>query len=324
MVLSMKALIVLAVLTVICAVTISNGAFIAILMIIVSIPMAIVWLLCAFYAGIGMAKLKENKGWLMLLATQVACVVGCVLVELIINPRLESCFNTCTKLDMTGLVGIYIIATIVTFLPAYGSLFYHQKKIRGMLFPTFATEEERNTIWSKIAEITDHDLGFDTPRGDTATKVRFCVRVFLRNAEGQVCIVRSEKYGYSQFPGGGIEEGESIEAALRREAAEEAGFLIKDIEPIGYTVEKREDMCNNHDWNLVISYVFKAAPDEAVGTNYTEIESAEGFMPVWVKLDDYITENERWGNTIEKYSGRFAARRDLEIAKYFKNVKREE
>lgn len=71
-----------------------------------------------------------------------------------------------------------------------------------------------------------------------------------------------------QLPGGGIDNGESIADALLRETREETGFLIKDINPIGYTLKKREDIHNTHDFNQDISYVFSASPDKEVSTNF--------------------------------------------------------
>lgn len=121
-----------------------------------------------------------------------------------------------------------------------------------------------------------------------------------------------------QLPGGGIDTGENIIEALRRETKEETGFLIKDVRPIGHTVEKREDIRNKHDWDQDISFVFSALPEKEVGTNYMEDEIAEGFKPIWIKLDDLIAEQERIDGKIESYSGSFSNRRDLKITKFYK------
>ena len=43
---------------------------------------------------------------------------------------------------------------------------------------------------------------------------------------GLVAMVHSIKYDYYKFPGGGIEEGESKENAMMREAREEAGLVV--------------------------------------------------------------------------------------------------
>ena len=186
-------------------------------------------------------------------------------------------------------------------------------------FPENATNEERAVEWHQIAEIKDADFGFNTPKGKT-DNIRFCTRVILPNDKNEICVIRSEKYGYMQIPGGGIDDGENIIEALRRETEEETGFLIKNIKPIGYTLEKREDVRNNHNWDQDISFVFVALPDKNVGTKYMEDEVAEGFKPIWIKLEDFIVEQESNEGKIENYSGCFSNKRDLEIARYFSRI----
>ena len=188
----------------------------------------------------------------------------------------------------------------------------------NMVFPNGANKAERIINWRKIAEISDKDFGFDNPKEKT-DGIRFCVRVLLFNDKNEICVIKSEKYGYTQLPGGGIENDESIIDALKRETKEETGWLISDIEPIGYTLEKRKDKRNAHPWGKDISYVFKAIPIKQVGTNYMEDEIAEGFQPIWLRLKDFITEKERRKAEIKSYSGCFSDRRDLLIAKYFQN-----
>ena len=187
-------------------------------------------------------------------------------------------------------------------------------------FPENATNKERIIEWCRIAEIEDADFGFNTPKEKTGN-TRFCVRIILPNDKNEICVIRSEKYGYMQLPGGGIDDGENITEALRRETKEETGFLIKNIKPIGYTLERREDVRNNHDWDQDISFVFTALSDKEVGTKYMEDEVAEGFKPIWIKLEDFIAEQEGNEGKIESYSGCFSNKRDLEIARYFKSMK---
>lgn len=143
------------------------------------------------------------------------------------------------------------------------------------------------------------------------------MRCILQNNNGEICIVKSEKYGYIQIPGGGIKDKETIIDALRREIQEETGYLITGIKPIGYILEKRENAQNNHDWNKAISYVFSASLGKEVGTNYTEDENIDGFKPIWMALDTFIIEKEKIKDKDNSYSGYFSDRRDLEIAKFF-------
>ena len=121
-----------------------------------------------------------------------------------------------------------------------------------------------------------------------------------------------------QIPGGGIGDKETIIDALRREVQEETGFLISKIKAIGYVLERREDIRNSHDWNRVITYAFSASVEKEVGTNYTKDENADGFKPVWMTIDEFISEKEKLKESTSSYSGCFSDRRDLEIIKYFK------
>ena len=52
-----------------------------------------------------------------------------------------------------------------------------------------------------------------------------------------------------------------------------------------------------------------------------EDEIAEGFKPIWIKLEDFIAEQKSNEGKIGSYSGCFSNKRDLEIAKYFKSMK---
>ena len=187
-----------------------------------------------------------------------------------------------------------------------------------LVFPEGATDFERGIKWKKIAEISDEDFGFDTPKEKTG-KFRFSVRVLMFNDKNEICVIKSEKYGYMQIPGGGIEKGESIEVALRRETLEETGWLISNIEPIGFTMESRGDVRNKHDWDKDFTYVFKASPEEQAETNYMEDEEAEGFKPIWIKLDEFIAKKEGRKGKIDNYSGCFSDRRDLLIARYYRD-----
>ena len=61
-------------------------------------------------------------------------------------------------------------------------------------------------------------------------------------------------------------------------------------------------------------------PDNNVGTKYMEDEVTEDFKPIWIKLEDFIVEQESNEDKIENYSGCFSNKRDLEIARYFSRI----
>ena len=181
-------------------------------------------------------------------------------------------------------------------------------------FPENASEKERTLNWKQIATISDKDFGF-TDLEEKADKIRFSVRVLLYNEKGEICVIKSEKYSYFQLPGGEIEKGESIIEAVIRETREESGYLMKNIEAIGYTIEYRESVRNEHDWKRDISFNFRAIATENVGTNYMEDELAEGFVPIWANINEVAEELSKNEGHIKSYSGNFSNRRDLEIIK---------
>ena len=60
-----------------------------------------------------------------------------------------------------------------------------------------------------------------------------CTRTFVRNSarsiilrDGKVAMLHSLRQDYYKFPGGGIETGETPEAAMIRETREEAGLVV--------------------------------------------------------------------------------------------------
>lgn len=189
-----------------------------------------------------------------------------------------------------------------------------------MLLPEGANEYESSIEWECLGEISDEDFGF----GDVANRkniIRFGVRILLFNAYGELCIVKSEKYGYIQLPGGGIEKDENIENALRREAREEAGYEIREIEPLGYIYERRGSTQNVHPWNEIISFVFIAKTEREVGTSYTDEEISEGFKPIFVNLEEAVKDFHNQARKTNDYSGRFASWRDSTIVeKYGKRM----
>ena len=104
----------------------------------------------------------------------------------------------------------------------------------------------------------------------TAVEVRHAARALVIDAAGRVLLVRwvNEDHGVDTWltPGGGIDDGESPEEALRRELREEAGLTEYEAGPVvwtrrhafpwyGRTVDQRET------FTLVRVPAFEARPD---------------------------------------------------------------
>ncbi len=147
-------------------------------------------------------------------------------------------------------------------------------------------------------------------------KVRKSARGVLFNDKGEVSLQFVSKYGYYKLPGGGVEKAESIEDAMRREMVEEVGCAIKMGEPIGVTIEYR----NQHDI-IHISYGYFVYVDGEIGTPaYEEGEIADGFEPVWYPLDEAIDLVESHRPKNGHYMGTFVVERELAFLKEAKKI----
>ena len=59
------------------------------------------------------------------------------------------------------------------------------------------------------------------------------VAAFVTNAQGQVLMLKSPRRGDWEFPGGQVEEGETLTCALEREVLEETGIVVKPVSLVG-------------------------------------------------------------------------------------------
>ncbi len=114
---------------------------------------------------------------------------------------------------------------------------------------------------------------------------RRAVRAVLSDRNGQIALMYAKQRDYYKLPGGGVDEGEDLEAALSRELLEETGSRATITEELGEVVEWRDfDQMNQ------VSFAYKAIlvgePDKP---DFTQSEIDEGFEVRWVvNLDEAI------------------------------------
>lgn len=77
---------------------------------------------------------------------------------------------------------------------------------------------------------------------DAAFRERRAARAVMLDADGKVYLIHMKTRGYYKLPGGGIDDGEEIEAALHRELLEECGTDGEIVAEVGTIEEFRESV----------------------------------------------------------------------------------
>jgi ADP-ribose pyrophosphatase YjhB (NUDIX family) len=131
-----------------------------------------------------------------------------------------------------------------------------------------------------IKVITDKDvLGTD---GLSTAKPRLTARAILKNHKNQYAVMYSSEFDLYSFPGGGIEEGENVEDALKREIVEETGCDIEKIDELGYIEENRAHC----DYTQVSYYFIVTTNSEQFNPNLTQNELRHGTTVGWLSITE--------------------------------------
>lgn len=108
--------------------------------------------------------------------------------------------------------------------------------------------------------------------------------------DGRLLMIHTDRGDY-KFPGGGVEPGESLEAALGRELLEETGReLVGTPEYVGVAHERRRGMVV--DILLMDSHYFlcQVSEDEAP-LHLDDYEAEEHFAPIWIAPKEALDAN---------------------------------
>ena len=157
-----------------------------------------------------------------------------------------------------------------------------------------------------LKEITDKTVGLgDSDKLGTEYELRKSARVILKNADGLIAIQQLQNHNFHKLPGGGIEEGESIEEGLRREVHEEVGCEIEIADSVGMVIEYRNTYKLLH-----ISYCFAATVTGSINEPHLEAaEIAEGMVTVWVTPEEAL-KNMR-SDVPSRYESHFILQREM-------------
>lgn len=118
--------------------------------------------------------------------------------------------------------------------------------------------------------------------------------------DGRVATVYSQKFRHYKFPGGGIEPGESREAALLREAREEAGLVLDpaSIRPYGYV--HRIEKGDPEPIFIQDNFYYLASASAVVPQELDGYEAEEGYTLRWVEPGEAIVQNKALTNTYKR------------------------
>ncbi|MBI5456689.1 NUDIX domain-containing protein [Candidatus Kaiserbacteria bacterium] len=148
-------------------------------------------------------------------------------------------------------------------------------------------------------------------------RIRNAARAIVTDDVGLIALLHVSNHGYYKLPGGGFEEGEGTEAALRRECLEEIGCEIEVLNEIGSVVEHRKFKSLKQ-----ISYCYTARVKGEKGvSNFTEHEMKGGFALVWVTYDEalrFMAESSKTAKNIE--GEKYIVPRDTRVLKEGKSL----
>lgn len=135
-------------------------------------------------------------------------------------------------------------------------------------------------------------------------RVREAARAIVYDEDVKIAMLHATKYDYYKLPGGGIEKGESPEAAMKRECLEEIGCHVETTGELGMIVEYRKKFKIKQ---TSYCYMGKVVGEKGV-PQLMEDEAEEGFETRWLMLAEAL-ERVR-GSKKEVYEARYMVARD--------------
>ncbi len=113
---------------------------------------------------------------------------------------------------------------------------------------------------------------------------RLAARAVLRRRDGKYALMYIEKFDLYSLPGGGVEKGEKLLDALRREIHEETGCSCDKIRALGCVTENRA--C--HDFTQKSFYFAVKTEKPIEKNNLTPKEKAVNIKLMWVPFSTLI------------------------------------
>ena len=162
-----------------------------------------------------------------------------------------------------------------------------------------------------IAEITDKDiLGTD---GLSSAEPRYTARAIVKNGD-LYAVMYAERFHLYSLPGGGVDDGEDVIAALKREILEETGCTCGKISELGIVKENRAKA----DYTQC-SFYYVVEVDSTGALQFTDAEKNNKTELQWHTLSEVITLINEFQPTT--YQQQYLKARDVAALKEYLNLK---
>jgi len=145
-------------------------------------------------------------------------------------------------------------------------------------------------------------------------KFRRSARAVVFDKDGKIGLLYVSNRGYYKLPGGGIENSEAIEDALKRECLEEIGCNVVVKGEVGRIVEYRNHIGVEQESLCYIAEVVGEKGEPKLEAD----EKEDGLKPVWVDFDEVMKLVEN--SEPNSYDGPFIVIRDLIFLKKAKEL----
>jgi len=140
--------------------------------------------------------------------------------------------------------------------------------------------------------------------------------------EDTILLLFTERYNDFSLPGGGVDQDEDIQAALKRELAEETGARDVRVQAnYGFIEEYRPHWKPEYDLMHMTSHFFvcDVAP-ELADARMESHEIANGMKPVWIAVEDAMNHNREVMSRQEKSMGQSIQRETFMLEKIFREL----